>query len=150
MYILMALNFMEQIKKMWFLFLGGGALNLTMVYLKWARGPLTTWWTIGGIASLGIGIWGFMASGGLNALNQTVGAKANYAYPNFYPYGHPFYYHHLMSPDVANNYGSGYVDVPRISNALAAKPIVTGNYQHTSGNPQYDSNHIYSYIQEEY
>ena len=94
-----------------------------------------------------IGLYWYFNMGGKATVNNLF---SGYAYPNFYTYGHPFYYMHMDAPEVRNNYGFGQVNVPRISNALAAKQIDTGNYQLTTVNPQYDFNHIYSYIQEEY
>ncbi len=112
---------------------------------------LTNWLIIGGVALAGW--YFFLGPGQMQAAQLFQGlwnSKANYAYPNFYPYGHPFYYLHMDDPSVRNNYGFGHVDVPRISNALAAKEIITGNKQYSHSNPMYDSNHIYSFIQEEY
>ena len=56
----MALNFEEQIKGTWWLFLGGAVANFAMIAMGWVKGPLKTWWTIGGVIGLALGGWGFM------------------------------------------------------------------------------------------
>lgn len=148
-------NLDSQVKAMWPMFLGGAAINLFITYTKLLTGPLAVLWQIGGWISLAIGGYGAVSSGfqwNPDALSKGFHAsRAYYAYPNFYPYPSPGYYRHYESDYVKQMNNYGYVEIPRISNALAAQEIInTSNYQQSSRNPMDDTNHAFSYIMDVY
>lgn len=152
-------DFNDLLKTLWPVLLGGAAVNLFITYSKLLTGPLAMLWQIGGWISLGLGLYGGVMSGfnidalGIKKAYGFKASRANYAYPNFYPYGSPQYYLHYESPWVQKHNNFGYVNIPRLANALAAKeaPILnTASYQLTSRNPIEDTNHVFSYIQDVY
>lgn len=152
-------NLDQVVKTAWPVFLGGAAINLFITYSKLLTGPLAVLWQIGGWISLVIGGYGALSSGfkfDPAGIKNVYGfhSKANYAFPNYYPYGNPNYYFHLHNPYVRRHPNmEGYVNIPRISNALAAKeaPILnTSTYQLTPRNVIEDTNHVFSYIMDVY
>ena len=151
-------SFTTGIQSLWPVLLAGSAVNLFITQTKLITGPLSVLWTIGGVISGILGLYGGVTSGfkiDIAGIKNAYGIdKANYAYPSYYPYGNPNYYLHYNHPDVMRRNNYGYVNIPRISNALAAREKVpkatTGNYQLTSRNPIEDTNHVYSYIMDVY
>ena len=125
-------------------FAASAAISLGAVAAGWVKGPLKTLWTIGGVSSLAGAAIGF-GSGFIQP------SKANYAYPEFYPYDQPGYFQYLTDPRMSQNFSHGIVSVPRVSNALAASPTTeftddpaVDNPQYSPKSPEKDLNHVHA------
>jgi hypothetical protein len=76
----------DQLKDTWPLFIGGAAINLFLVGIKFAQGPIAKWWTVGGIIALILGGYGAVSSGFTFMGKPLFGGynRSNYGY-NPYP-----------------------------------------------------------------
>ena len=74
------------LKAYWPMILGASALNLFLVGIKFAQGPIATLWTIGGIIGFLLGGYGAISSGFTINGKPIFGglARSNYTYP--YPH----------------------------------------------------------------